>query len=104
MCSTPKSSSLTKLKNVPTSKLTKSELNSFISVANAVAERQEEKELLERQCLAQESLSVAAAFALTQSTAAVKCEVVPQKKSLSSRLLHSVRSALTDSHSMSVTG
>ncbi len=104
MCSTPKSSSATKLKNVPTSQLTKGELNTFVSVANASAERQEEKELLERQFLARESLSIAAAIACTENNGAVRCAVKQQESGLFDRLLHAVQGALTDSRSWSTTG
>lgn len=104
MCSTPKSSSATKLKKVPTSQLTKGELNNFVSVANASAERQEEKELLERQFLARESLSITAASASTVSNGAVGCEVKQQESGLFDRLLHSVHCALSDTRSWGMTG
>lgn len=104
MCSTAKTSSITKVKNVPTSKLTNGELNSFVSVANALAEREEEKELLERQRLARESLSIFAAKAATENIATVKCEAKQQKRGLFDRLVHSVQGALTDSRSLSTTG
>ena len=52
MCSTPKSSAVTPVKKIPTSSFSKSDFSSFVAVANAAAERKEEKEQAEKERLA----------------------------------------------------
>jgi hypothetical protein len=46
MCSSPKSASATKVKNVSTSAFSNSELSAFVSIANAAHARKEEKNVL----------------------------------------------------------
>ena len=104
MCSTPKSSSAVKLKKVPTSQLTNGELNSFVAIANASDARREEKELLERQRLARESLSVTVAETSTENLVGCERDVAQLKSGPIIRLLHSVHCALSDSRSWGMTG
>lgn len=73
MCSTPKSSSTTKLKNIRTSPFTNNNLSDFVSIANAADARQEERERLERERLKLEEaverqLSRSVETQLTKST------------------------------------
>ncbi len=51
MCSSPKSASSAKVKNVSTSAFTNSELSDFVSIANAAHARKEEKKRVERERL-----------------------------------------------------
>ena len=55
MCSTPKSSAVSPVKKIPTSSFSKSDFSSFVAVANAAAERKEEKEQAEKERLAHKS-------------------------------------------------
>ena len=54
MCSTPKSSSTTMVKKVPTSAFTNSNLSNFVSIANAAEARREERECVEQERLKRE--------------------------------------------------
>lgn len=90
MCSSPKSSAVSSLKKVPTSALTSSELNSFVSIANAADARREEKELAEKESMALEMADSAVA-----SLVGSECEAEqPKSRSLAQRF-NSVRTALT---------
>ncbi len=51
MCSTPKSSSATMVKKIPTSPFTNNNLSDFVSIANAADVRKEERERVERERL-----------------------------------------------------
>lgn len=104
MCSTAKTSSLTKLKSVSTSPMTKSELNSFVAVANACDARREERERLERERLALESATAEIESTLTANVEDFEVEADLPKSRSFGQLLRSVHGALTVSRSWGVTG
>ncbi len=95
MCSSPKSSAVSNLKKVPTSPLTSSELNSFVSIANAADARREEKELAEKESMALEMADTAVASLPAASLGGSECDAEqPKSRSLAQRF-NSIRTALT---------
>ena len=99
MCSSPKSSSVSRVKKVSTSPLTHSELNNFVSIANASDARREERERVEQERLARESVVTPTVSTSSANDRGFGLEA-DQKEGLPYvRFLRSVHVALTASRS-----
>jgi len=104
MCSSPKSSSSSKIKKVRTSPLSNSELNNFVAIANASDARREERERLELERLASESAHTAAMGASTAGSNGPGSNATQLQSRPYVRFLRSVHTTLTASRSWGVAG